>query len=533
MKNYYLLFLLIYLSNTAIAQDKHLILFNAKDTSGYSSSEEFLSAKSLERRNRQGIDLTIRDYPVNDEYLDSISATGATVIYPTKWFNGVLVSADAQQVNAIMDYTFVKQSSHISELFGGTQINEVKEVEGVEMLDYGVSETQINMLGADEMHAQGYTGQGMIIAVFDSGFPGVNTASPFDSLNSRNGVLDTYDFVEDEVDVYDDDAHGTRVLSTMAAYKSSQLIGTAFDANYYLYVTEDVTSESPVEEFNWLVAAEHADSAGVDIITSSLGYYDFDKSQYNYTVDDLTGDKSLITQAADFAASTGILVVTSAGNEGNSAWKRITMPADADSALVVGAVNSSGVTASFSSRGPTADGRIKPDIMALGVGTVVSNQHGSIQSSNGTSFSAPLISGFAASVWQQFPNLTNMELIELLRNSSNNTNNPDSDQGYGVPDYTQLTLLAPLPNESIQPSLIQVYPNPTKTGVLSIQFDQYLIGKTCEIQLYTPVGKLIKQDRFKLDSLKHQLTFEADKNSMHLLVIYFGQHKQVFRILSQ
>jgi subtilisin family serine protease len=278
-----------------------------------------------------------------------------------------------------------------------------------QVLDYGLSTNQVSMIGADIMHQQGFTGKGMSIAVFDSGFRNAHLLPAFRHVFTSNRILATYDFVNKEESVYEDDEHGLRVFSAMAAYVPGQIIGTAYEAEYLLFRTEDASSEFRIEEINWLLAAEYADSAGVDVINSSLGYNYFSNPGMNYSRADMDGNTALVTRAADMAAATGMLVVVSAGNEGDDPWQTVAAPADADSVLSVGAVDRDGLYATFSSRGPTADGRIKPEVVAQGRGTVLSAASGNTVSSNGTSYSSPVLAGMATGFWQAYPHLTNME----------------------------------------------------------------------------------------------------------------------------
>lgn len=530
MKNLSLIILLLaYFTSQGFAQDRHLILFTDKDTS--LSPEEFLSAKALQRRTKQGIAITNRDYPVDESYIQAVnSISGVTVIYPTKWLNGVLIEISTEnQLNAIKSLPFVQQSSRLENLYGGTKINSVSTKTNT--LDYGESLSQLELIGADQFHRQGITGKGMTIAVFDSGFPGVDRIDSFSHLIENNRIKGTYDFVENEIDVYDDHNHGTRVLSTMAAFQSGELIGTAYDANYYLFVTENVYSESPVEEFYWLVAAERADSVGVDIINSSLGYSTFDNAQYNYSIDNITGDHSIISQAADFAAATGILVVNSSGNAYSPWGLKLQLPADSDSVLTVGAVHADGSLASFSSRGPTTDGRIKPDVMAMGVKTVVANPNGSIGYDIGTSFSAPLMAGFAACIWQAFPHLTNMEIIDLLRNTGDQANSPDNSYGYGIPHYNRIVTILSAEKEIKAQYQTQVYPNPIQDGHINLSFDQNLLNQPISIQLFDMKGTKLIEQHIQVATTPYTLKIEYKPNITYMLVVMYQDHYETFKII--
>jgi serine protease AprX len=309
--------------------------------------------------------------------------------------------------------------------------------------NYGSSFDQISMLNGHIMHDNGYTGDGLVIAVLDAGFLHTNTMVAFDSLRNSNKILSTFDFVDPGSSVYDDAAHGSMVLSVMASNVPGEIIGAAPHASYHLLRSEDTGTETLIEEYNWASAAEYADSAGVDIINSSLGYTEFDDPAQNHTYADLDGNTTPITIAADWAASKGMIVVNSAGNNGTSSWFRISAPADADSILGVGAVDVLSVYADFSGKGPSYDGRVKPDVSAMGSQTIVADPwtgSGTFPG-NGTSFSAPLIAGFAACLWQCNPNKNNIQIINALKQSSSQYNNPDSLVGHGIPDVPLACLI--------------------------------------------------------------------------------------------
>ncbi|UZR94967.1 S8 family serine peptidase [Chondrinema litorale] len=494
-----LLFLLTFSSNLSFAQSKAVFFFNDKVGSAFtiSDAEEFLTERAILRREKQGISLNERDLPVSSVYLDSMVEAGATVLYTTKWLNGVLVEVDDEAVfETIQNFTFIKESNiNLGTLsissFSSTEEKHIstanKKLETD--LDYGNSYNQLEMLGVPTMHAMGYKGEGMLIAVLDGGFNNADEITVFDSLFINDQILNTYDFVEREENVYDDHNHGTQVLSTMAGNTPGSLIGSAYKADYVLLRSEDVSNESRLEEFYWLVAAEYADSIGADIINSSVGYNIFDDELDNYTQDDLDGETAFITIAADFAASTGMFIVSSAGNEGNDPWGSITPPADGDSVLAVGAVNSVQSYAAFSSVGPSADGRIKPDVTAQGSSTVVGSGSGNITSSNGTSFSAPIIAGLAAGIWQARPELTNMQLLDTIKSISSQYENPDNELGYGVPDFRRLSTVLSA-SDQINSFEFQMYPIPFATS-LQIALPTELIGNDVEVRIYDLMGKIL------------------------------------------
>lgn len=476
----------------------HIVFFRDKRNSPFSLSrpQEFLSRRAIERRQRQNIPLTGRDLPVTPAYLDSVRKTGARVLYPTRWLNGAIISAtDAQmaavnrlsvvQGNATQRLSRTESERGQADLWLPTAPPRTDRSEEVENFNYGFSERQVSMLGIDVMHRAGFRGEGIHIAVLDCGFQGYNTAPPFRDMN----VLGTFNFVEGNTNVINSCTHGTRVLSVLAAFLDGTLIGSAPRAAYYLFQTEDNNSETRAEEAWWLAAAERADSLGADIIATSLGYYQFDDPSQNYTLNDLNGRTALITRAANAAASAGILVVKSAGNQGNRAWGRITFPGDSDSVLTVGSVNAAGVYSSFSSRGPTADGRIKPDVVALGEGTIVSLPSGTVTGDFGTSFSAPLVAGLAAGFWQANPRLTNMQVIDFIRRSGTRARNPNDSLGYGIPHFERMqSLVTALPRANAQPTEIKVYPNPSR-GQVRLLLPESWHGKPMQLLLTDASGR--------------------------------------------
>ena len=472
----YILGLLIFASYTTFAQNQYFVLFKDKANSPYSISrpKEFLSDRSIKRRTNQKIAITERDLPPNPSYLSEIAKAGAKILYKSRWINGALIETNAATLTKILNLTFVrglegKGDIRNTRLNDQVQITNTKDKFGNEgILDNGLSQTQLAMLGADKMHTKGFRGEGMLIGVLDSGFLNANKLSFFNDLFNDKRIIGTWDFVNNETNVYNDHNHGTNVLSCMAAFENSRIVGTAYKASYLLLTTEDVASETKREEANWLFGAEMADSVGVDVINTSLGYTEFDNPTQNYKYTDMNGDRALATRAADWAAQAGILVVASAGNEGNGSWKYIGTPADADSIIAVGAVSSSQNIVSFSSFGPSTDGRVKPELSAQGANTTIGNTNGTVGLSSGTSFSSPLMAGFAASFWQAFPSLTNMQVRELLIRSASQYTNPDNRLGYGIPNFDkayELAELEALINELKKSGQeVIVFPNPINDG---------------------------------------------------------------------
>ena len=310
-----------------------------------------------------------------------------------------------------------------------------------ESIEYGSTRNQIEMLNLDFLHDQEFTGKGVNIAVIDAGFVNVNTMTSFSRLRESDGIKYTYDFVLDSEHIYNyqGNSHGTKVLSTIAGFKEGEYFGTAPDASFYLFRTEDVSSETPVEECYWVEAVELADSLGVDIINTSLGYKGYDNSNYSHSSEDLNGYTTFITRAANIAFDKGIILLNSAGNSSSSG---VIAPADSQSVLSIGAVNSEGFYASFSSQGSDIQSVIKPDVVAQGYQSKVINITDEIVNSSGTSFSSPILAGAIACFVQAFPRLNVDEIMDLVRESSSQFNNPDYYLGHGIPNFSKAHSLA-------------------------------------------------------------------------------------------
>ncbi len=498
-----LLFLLAFSAFVFGQNAKYLIVLKDKTGSPYSISQpqQFLSQRSINRRMKQGIRIRETDLPVNPAYITQIKQTGAKVWYSSRWYNAVLVEASATQLAAIKalgiykSVEFGKQLSNVRLAAKETLANKF----GTQTLDYGASLGQIQMLGVDKMHDLGYHGEGMLIGILDAGFQNSNTNTAMSPIFAENRVLATYDFVANKTDLYNEDSHGNNCFSILAGYKIGGLVGPAYKASFLLYRTEDAPTETKVEEANWLIAAERADSAGVDIISTSLGYNQFDNPADDYTYANMNGKTTLISRAATWAARVGMLVVAANGNEGNSPWKFLSAPADADSVLAVGAVNSARVPAVFTSYGPSADGRIKPDVSAQGVTTVLSSPSSAIVGGNGTSYSTPLMAGLAAGLWQAYPHLTAQQVIQCLRKAGHLYQTPTAQLGYGIPTFEKAAAIAQsdYPITSVCCAVydaVMLYPNPVADGeALNLHLQPSNISQSTDIQIIDMTGRTIWQ----------------------------------------
>jgi subtilisin family serine protease len=411
---------------------KYRISLKDKAATDYSlqKPEMYLSKKSIERRKRQGLEIDSTDLPVCKKYVDAIRKKGVHVLVTGKWDNFVTVSCnDSMLIAEIAGLPFVRSTERVwrgvakraSER--DSLINKPLRTDSL----YGPAITQIKMSHADRLHEAGFKGQGMTIAVIDAGFHNVDKIEAMKNIN----ILGTRDFVNPEADIYAESSHGMSVLSCMAMNQPNVMIGTAPEASYWLLRSEDEYSENLVEQDYWAAAIEFADSVGVDLVNTSLGYYSFDDPTKNYRYRDLNGHYALMSREAAKAADKGIVVVCSAGNSGSGSWKKITPPGDAENVITVGAVNKYGVLAPFSSVGNTADGRVKPDVVAVGLGSDVMGTDGNLRHANGTSFSSPIMCGMVACLWQACPELTAKEII---RRSGDRAVFPDNIYGYGIPD---------------------------------------------------------------------------------------------------
>lgn len=430
--------------------------YTLKDKQGSPYSLEhpgrWLSHKAIERRKRQSIAVDSTDLPVSSKYLRQIenslsqrqqwekhSKAEWVLVGTSRWNNTVLIhSNDTNLLKHLATLDCIIQSQcvwtspdSIDRYVKHTYHETFNPWDSIKGVTYGNGKDQLEMLQGQRLHNIGLRGKGMTIAVLDGGFQNVDVIPAFMWSN----IAGTKDFVyPNSPFFYQETDHGTKVLSAMAANVPNVLIGTAPEARYWLLRCEDQQTEQPVEEDYWAMAAEFADSAGVDIISSSLGYNDYDTPDY-YHQRDLDGQTALISRTASMLAKKGIILVNSAGNSGMGPWKKISFPADANDILTVGAVNMVKKNAPFSGVGPTQDGRVKPDVMALGSPAALISGRGSIIRDMGTSFSTPLVAGLVACLWQAMPEKTALEVIELVRQTSNNAKEPDNIFGYGIPNF--------------------------------------------------------------------------------------------------
>lgn len=475
------LFLLVFLAVSMFAQAQiasgiYWVQFTDKNDSPYSidNPEAFLSQRALQRRANLGIAIDTYDLPVNPQYLQAVADCGAELINPSKWLNGVSIhTTDANVVEAINALPFVsavrncpndpEAQARKEEWLAREQRHNgtPRALNGY----YGGGETQITQLNGQALHDSGFHGEGIVVAVLDGGFQGADTHPCFDNMREEGRFLGTKQFVYGLGSVFSQSNHGTGCLSTMAAYVPNTFVGTAPKASYYLIHTEDGRSENIIEEYNWVSGAEYADSLGVDVCTTSLGYISFDLSQWNHPVSDLDGQTAPMSIGAEIAVSRGMICLNAAGNEGYP-WITeccLGVPADAEHVLTIGAVDANGARTWFSSFGPTADGRIKPDVMAMGQATYVADENGGYYTGDGTSFATPVIAGVVTCLRQAKPYASVQEICDAIRACGNRANNPDSYYGYGIPDFSQALEMLDVkdPVEVVSTEILSVFPNPS------------------------------------------------------------------------
>ena len=448
---------------------KFRVYLSDKGETDYSLDDpsRFLSREAIERRKRQGVAVDKLDLPIAGNYITLIEMAGGKVVASSKWLSTLVVETrDSMSIVQIEMLPFVDSVKYVwrgidSPYRGGLRPRLVEPepplstifplatpssadtsqaalsgatpllvVSPPEAPSYGATEDQFKLHNARAMSDAGYRGKGIAVGVIDAGFTNVDVIPWFDTMDLRGFK----DFVPGG-EIFSASDHGTKVLSTMVINRPGKMMGSAPEAAYWLLRSEDVISEFPVEEDYWVQAIEYADSVGIDLVNTSLGYNHFNDSSLNYSHRDLTGRTSVMSRAADLAFKKGMIVVVSAGNEGNKAWGKSTPPGDAKCAVAVGAVGTDSVIALFSSRGAMADGRVKPDLVSVGRNTVTIGQDGMIGTTNGTSLSSPFLAGLIVSLWSIHPELHRAELLDIVTRSSDRYALPDTVYGYGIPDF--------------------------------------------------------------------------------------------------
>lgn len=513
------LFIFLFLFQRVFAQEyKYLVHLKDKNNNGFSIANpaSFLSEKSIQRRAKQNIRIDSTDLPVTAAYVDSLSSLPALrILNKSRWFNQVLIGiSDTSVLQQVLQFSFVTSSEpvnnrQIKKIPGRISVNQHTAILGTsaisantcnlsvtDSINYGESQSQVYIHNGEYLHELGFHGEGMTVAILDDGFNSYLSNPAFDSSRNNNRILGTYDFVNQKVSVNEEDQHGANCFSIIAANIPGTMVGTAPDASYWLFKTEDITSETPVEEQNWVAAAEFADSAGTDLITTSLGYSYFDDSIYNLNYAQRNGHKALISRAANLAVAKGMIVTASAGNSGGitNEEKYVLCPADGDSVYAVGSVDFSGVIAYSSSWGPNSSGQIKPDGVSVGAGAFYVAPDGMVNSGSGTSYSNPNLAGLITCLWQAFPEFGSHDLLAAVRQSSNKYNSPDNRYGYGLPDFEKAYSILQnkrlaVYNQLLGKDWIRVYPVPFLQS-FNLVFKPSITGNA-NLQLMDVSGKII------------------------------------------
>jgi serine protease AprX len=501
------LFFLVITGFSQQIPQKYFVAFTDKNGTPYSISnpQAFLTQRAIDRRAAQAIPIIEEDLPVNPAYVTAVAATGVQVFTRCKWFNGITIRVtDTAVLSSIRALPFVQSVMRVSsynskksvegdrkfrleEALGKTGDHVNRSPGSVQSYDYGPSYNQIHLLNGDPLHDRGYRGQGKVIAVLDAGFLNADVNPVFDSLRFNHQILGTRDFVNPGGNVYLEHYHGGAVLSTMGGNIPGQLIGTAPKASYWLIRTEDAATENIIEEYNWVVGAEMADSVGADVINSSLGYTVFDSAWMDHTCADMNGYTNPSSRGANIAASKGIAISISAGNEGGSSWMCVSSPSDALDALSIAATDEYGIRAYFSSTGIVNGNYVKPNIASMGLNCYVAYPDSSLGYGSGTSFASPINAGMMACLMQAKPNIDQYHIRLAIEQSASQYTHPDSLLGYGIPDYAKALHI--LQVGVIGKTRFWVYPNPF-TDAFTVSFGINMSG-IFEISLISLTGDLI------------------------------------------
>lgn len=534
-------------------EDAWVFLKNKPNSASFLASPlSILSQRAIDRRNQQGVTLDITDVPIDKNYYNQLkNEPNITILGKSKWLNAIHIQGTETVIKALKNkFNFIESLD-----FADTSLNTGSKTDSkikivnhqnkfkntVETFNYGAAENQIKMLKGNYLHAQGLTGKNQIIAIIDSGFPDVNTLAAFKRIRDNNQILGGYNFADRNTNFYTRNNHGTLVLSTIAGYLENQFVGTAPDAKFYLFISEIAETETVLEETLWVEAAERADSLGVDVINTSLGYSTFDNPNHNYSYSDMDGKTTFISRGAEIAANKGILVVNSAGNSGNDAWKYITAPADAASVITVGAVDANRNISFFSSFGPSFDGRIKPEVLAQGTASaVINNANGNVVNANGTSFSAPIMAGLIACLNDNEGFLLksantstnfNTYLKQAVYESADRFSSPTAQHGYGIPNFEVALNNYIGSTGSVEDNFfenLKISPNPIETIFKINGFKNDF--KDYKIELFNVLGQNIYQQK---EISTNAIDISHLKNGLYLFRISKENQQKTIKIIKQ
>ena len=541
MKKLSLLFI-VFISAISFAQEDALVFLEAKDPAVVSAALanpiSILTQAALDRKNAQGIAIDDRDVPLNEIQKAAIeAATGITVLAKSKWMNAVYVRGSETNINNLLNLDFVTDVEFADQSLnkaGKGQFTPDKfEMENQSasrpVYNYGSATNQTEMINVNYLHENDYTGEGILVAFMDNGYPNVLTNPAYATLRNEGRLLGYYDFVARVESPNGTGSHGASTFSDAAGFLTNQFVGTAPDASYYLFVTEDDNEESPAEEAYWVEALERADSLGVYVTNTSLGYQDFDNSSYDHQYEDLDGQTTIGARGANHGFDKGMINVTSAGNDGNG-FGHVATPGDAPGAFTIGAVDFQGNYVGFSSYGPNFAGVIKPDVMAKGEDAAIVTQNGNVSTANGTSFSSPITAGAVASLWQAVPNLKNDVVMQAIRESATLFDNPTNEMGYGIPNFGDAldALLVLGVEEQMQENNFALYPNPVST-VINISFPKS--SENAEFALYNVLGERILQTN--VNTMKNTIDVSGLPSGMYIASITSNNKTTSYKIIKQ
>ena len=530
-----------------MAQDRYAVFFKYKPQQEFSlaNPSKFLTSKAIQRREREKTAVDSLDLPVTSSYVQGLRTHSQEILYVSKWLNAAVVVADSIGKKGMEALPYVQKVQWVAKGFisrTGTRLNQESQEGLPKSKKWAVEESyreaaaydfQNQLLGIPDMHKAGFTGKGVTVAIFDSGFPGLDKASAFLHLFTNKQVLGQLNVVRPWIkEVFRDNEHGTQVASLIVANQAETLVSGAHQAQVIFAITEDVATEYPVEELNWVRAAEYADSLGVDIINSSLGYLDFDEPKLTYTTAQLDGKTTYVSRGASLAAKRGILIVNSVGNYGSAGSSSLVAPADAAGILAVGSVTANSTVSAFSSRGPTADGRIKPEVVAFGQSPVLIRASGQVSAAAGTSFSSPQIAALAAGLWEAKPTWTKDELLTNLIKSGTQYATPDQNLGYGIPNFRGAFYGALLGINEEEEVGWTVYPNPVTDEQVYIRFGQEL---SLQIQLFDSSGRPVLEKMLQRNSAKdpYFLTLKQLPSGLYFMQLMDGKEIAYQKLIKQ
>ncbi len=538
-----LLFSLFLTSTFCFSQEDALVFFADKQdvASSLANPISILTQEAINRKTSQGIVIDERDVPLNEVYKAQIeNAPGITVLAKSKWLNAVYVQGSYNNINNLQDLSYVTDvefmDKSLNRPFPRNAKRDKFEIENQLRVEYnyGAAQNQTEMIGVDQLHQSGFNGEGIIVAFMDNGYPNVLSNPAYAHVRDEGRLLGYYDFVDRVESPQGWGSHGAATFSDAAGIlensnPSRAFVGTAPKASYYLYITEDANSESPAEEAYWVEALERADSLGVYVTNTSLGYHAFDNPAYNYQYEDLDGQTTLGARGANIAFDKGMINVVSAGNDGDG-FGYISSPGDAPGSFTIGAVDADENYVYFSSYGPNSAGVIKPDVMAQGYNSAIVSQYGQVDYSSGTSFSSPITAGAVASLWQAVPNLKNSVVMQAIRESASLYSNPTYNMGYGIPNFAvALNTLQQLSTEQqMQETLFALYPNPVSTEI-NISFPTN--ADQADFALYNVLGKRVLQA--KITPMKNRLDVSGLVSGMYIASITSNNKTTSFKIIKE